>query len=789
MLLVVGAGSSPPGAGAADVQHGMAVTKGCASPTAVYAKFACSYSVRNIADEARDRITVFGLTDVVHTTAGDRRSGDVFRQLKLYVGPLLAGFSDLPTCTGVGMTGNGTVASPWAGATSCTLPFGSSLNVQSFAWYTVQPSDLGRPLTNDVYVDWHDLCTGVSNNCNPNPPAAVAASMTAVTQNASTTTTEIHGATHAAVTTVAAGSIVHDLVTVKGDPGLPPPTGSVRLDWFTNSTCTGEPAATSAAVAVGSGGTLEAQSFPQGPLPVGSYGFRAHFLGDLAYAPSDGPCEPLQVVDANIRIAPPSKDNPVGTIHVLTITVNAVGGTLAAGRHTATASIQGGDPGSFVAARACTYTGGGATASCTVAITSGSVGTTHVSAASDIAVDGITITRATATDANSAAGGSGNAVKNWLRTARPNPAIRTDVHDEQHAVITFVDGRGPAVELGETVHDKAFVRPAAGAPASAPVPGGKVVFHRYATSDCTGSKVEDETVALAADGTAESEPYTVATDTSYRADYLGDPTYASAVGICERLRPLFLPPPGLTIAKCPLRSAVPCVKRDAGDPRDRQEVVEGGTARFRIVVTNTSAFALVDVTVTDPLSPGCGRALGTMAAGTQKEYVCTRPEVEVGYVNFARVVGTTTRGPRANLRDADPSSVQVPAIEIAKCRLVPVCGKGRDDQQTEGARLTAEFRITVENTGGVALHDVTVGDLVAPECARRKSGFLKPGQSWTYTCRHTRTAAVKTGGDCGYLNVATVVGTSDGATNVRDRDSSSVQHPSKSGEPPPCGTG
>ena len=54
---------------------------------------------------------------------------------------------------------------------------------------------------------------------------------------------------------------------------------------------------------------------------------------------------------------------------MLTITVNAVGGTLDAGPHTATASIVSG-PGSFVGSPTCTYTGGAATASCTVTITS-----------------------------------------------------------------------------------------------------------------------------------------------------------------------------------------------------------------------------------------------------------------------------------------------------------------------------------------------------------------------------------------------------------------------------------
>ena len=58
------------------------------------------------------------------------------------------------------------------------------------------------------------------------------------------------------------------------------------------------------------------------------------------------------------RSRPPTDTNPVGTNHVLTITVNALGGTLADG--TATASIVSG-PGSFVGSPTCNYTGGAAT--------------------------------------------------------------------------------------------------------------------------------------------------------------------------------------------------------------------------------------------------------------------------------------------------------------------------------------------------------------------------------------------------------------------------------------------
>ena len=42
-----------------------------------------------------------------------------------------------------------------------------------------------------------------------------------------------------------AGTTVHDQATVTGQAGLPPPTGTVTFEWFTNGTCTGSPAATS----------------------------------------------------------------------------------------------------------------------------------------------------------------------------------------------------------------------------------------------------------------------------------------------------------------------------------------------------------------------------------------------------------------------------------------------------------------------------------------------------------------------------------------------------------------
>src|SRR6185437_17106627 len=76
-------------------------------------------------------------------------------------------------------------------------------------------------------------------------------------------------------------------------------------------------------------GKFDATAFAFTPSTPGEYAFKGHYLGDAAnprYTASDGPCEPLTVVDANINITPATATNPVNTNHTLTITVNALNG-------------------------------------------------------------------------------------------------------------------------------------------------------------------------------------------------------------------------------------------------------------------------------------------------------------------------------------------------------------------------------------------------------------------------------------------------------------------------------
>jgi hypothetical protein len=401
------------------VNHGITLTKGCSSPTPIGVDYSCSYQILNFVDGAQDTLTIDGLLDTVHASGGDVQSGGgsaaaTFSQLKFEI---VAGS---PSCNG---SGSGSNADPFVNATVCTLPFGSVLAVQPFSFYVVQPLDFnlgGHVLQDDVALSWHDLCddpAGTANtNCVTNPPTVGSASQSVITQLPSTTSTTIHDGAHGPVTVVEAGTTVHDFVSVDGGGGNPPATGDVTIDWFANSSCTGAPASTSAPIALGPGGTVDASGFARGPLAAGFYGFRAHYLGDPGnprYEPSDGPCEPLQVVDANIQITPPTAVNPVGTNHTLTGHVNlndgsgfvnAPAGTLI----TFTLVNTGGASAVFVGPDSCTTSGG--TGSCTVVISSPTAGTTTIRAITDVTVATVPLHRETG---DGLPGDSNDAVKTW----------------------------------------------------------------------------------------------------------------------------------------------------------------------------------------------------------------------------------------------------------------------------------------------------------------------------------------------------------------------------------------
>src|SRR5262249_8044642 len=145
----------------------------------------------------------------------------------------------------------------------------------------------------------------------------------------------------------------------------------------------------------GSDASFDATGFNFTVNVAGARAFLAHYPGDATYVASDGPCEPLQVVDANIQITPATATNPVGTNHTLTghVNVNPGAGFVNAPDGTVINFTIASGPGSFVGPSSCTTTAG--TGSCTVVITSNTAGTTMVHATTDVSVGGVVVHRET----------------------------------------------------------------------------------------------------------------------------------------------------------------------------------------------------------------------------------------------------------------------------------------------------------------------------------------------------------------------------------------------------------
>jgi uncharacterized repeat protein (TIGR01451 family) len=353
-------------------------------------------------------------------------------------------------------------------------------------------------------------------------------------------------------------------------------------------------------------------------------------------------------VDANIQITPATANNPIGTTHTLAGHVNVntgTGGYVNAPNGTTimfSIANAGGATSAFVGPSSCQTTAG--SGSCTVVISSTTVGTTTVRASTNVGVGGLTLHRETA---DSKTGDSADAAKLWA-----DDTARTDILNASNAVVT-------TVVSGTVVHDKVFIDRLTGTPAGVPNPTGNVIFHRYTTIDCTGASI-DQTVALTpgAPSTAITNDFAPTADMSYRAEYLGDANYPARTAACEPLHVTPVPAPSIAIVKNP----------------KSQTVAVGGTARFTITVTNAGNTVLTNVTVVDPTTPNCNRtsaqlpALASLAPGATVTYTCTRPNVRAAWANVATAAGTPPSGP--NVTATDRAQVKVAPLAPPKKKVV-----------------------------------------------------------------------------------------------------------------------
>jgi uncharacterized repeat protein (TIGR01451 family) len=198
---------------------------------------------------------------------------------------------------------------------------------------------------------------------------------------------------------------------------------------------------------------------------------------------------------------------------------------------------------------------------------------------------------------------------------------------------------------------------------------------------------------------------------------------------------------------------------------DAQTILIGQTANFTITVTNDGNATLTNVVVTDALAPGCARTsadipgLASMAPGATITYTCSLANVTTSFTNIAVATGHPPLGPDVSAQDTAAVTVVAPATHPA----IAIVKNPKSQTVTRGG--TANFTITVTNTGDVALTNVTVSDPLSPNC-NRTIGTLAPGASTSYTCTRANVTA-------NFTNVAVASGTA-GGTTVTAQDTAPV---------------
>jgi uncharacterized repeat protein (TIGR01451 family) len=199
--------------------------------------------------------------------------------------------------------------------------------------------------------------------------------------------------------------------------------------------------------------------------------------------------------------------------------------------------------------------------------------------------------------------------------------------------------------------------------------------------------------------------------------------------------------PGLDIAKTP----------------DLQTVLTGSTVTFTIALTNTGNVTLSSVLVTDTLAPNCNRNVGLLTSGQSQTYTCARTNVTGDFTNTAQTTGVYT-ATNTTVNDSDSALVDVvnPGIALSKS----------PDAQSLLSGATANFTISVTNTGDVNLANVTVNDALAANC-NRNFATLNSGQSQSYAC-----ALANVTGD--FINTAVVAGSTPLNTTVVATDTAAV---------------
>jgi uncharacterized repeat protein (TIGR01451 family) len=559
--------------------------------------------------------------------------------------------------------------------------------------------------------------------------------------------TDIHNASHGVVTVVEAPATVHDFVTVTGAEGQPDPGGDVRLDWFTNDdSCESEPASTSQNIALGANGQVDATGFPQGPLAAGFYAFQAHYLGDPVYSAATGPCEPLQVVDANIQITPLSATNEVGSAHTFTahVNVNDGSGPANAPADTVVSFTKVSGPGSLSAATCNTV---GTTGECSITLNSTTPGVTTLRASTTVEIGGLPLNRATG-DAH--AGDSGDAVKTFVdANVQISPPSAINPVGKNHTFTGHVNvntGTGGFVNApnGTTI---SFVLTGAGSfvgPSSCTTAGGTGSCTVVIVSSAPGSSsVKAKTDVLVGGLTLHRESGDAKP---------GDSADASKLWADATARTDILNAAGAVVTTVVSGTVVHdkvFVDRLAGTPAGVPNPT--GNVVFHRYTTIDCTGAATDQTV--------ALTAGAPSTALSADFA---PTANMSYK--ADYLGDANYPARSGACEPlTVTPVPAPAIAIVK----------NPKSQTVAVGGTATFTITVTNAGNTVLTNVTVTDPLSPNCNRTSAQIpalasMAPGATVTYTCTRPNVRA-------NFDNIATATGTPPSGPNVTATDTAPVK--------------
>jgi uncharacterized repeat protein (TIGR01451 family) len=192
---------------------------------------------------------------------------------------------------------------------------------------------------------------------------------------------------------------------------------------------------------------------------------------------------------------------------------------------------------------------------------------------------------------------------------------------------------------------------------------------------------------------------------------------------------------------------------------ESQTVLIGDTAEFQIIIENTGNVPLKKIEVTDEETGDCTQDIKSLDPDDPPvTYSCYENDVTNAFINVAQVTAEDDFNNDVSAYSND-AVVQVinPSISISKS----------PDNQKIPRDGSAQFTITVKNTGNVTLKNVTVSDSHTPECG----GFfamLQNGSTSEINCTETNVYE-------SFGSKATVVAIDDLGHEVEAEDYASVQ--------------